>query len=352
MTLRRRILLFYSITLSLSLVIVAYWSWFEFTEQRNVVLHGGVEAALKHDPLVETVEIILLGGLPALLLGLIGGGLLMRRALRPIEELTAALETTNASNLAEPVTRSGNGDELDRMTAVFNGMKQRLGVSFTQAREFTLHASHELKTPLTILHGTLEQMLGDTATPAAHRERITSMLEEVQRLSGIVGQLTFLAKADAGLLETAHGTVPLHDLVHDLVEDLTLLSAAQDISITLEACQPATVTGDRMRLRQLLLILGDNAVKHNHKSGSITLALHRHIDHTIFRITNTGPALPPELHSRVFERFLRGDASHSSTVEGSGLGLSIAESIATSHHGSLAFEVLADGRTQLTLSLP
>lgn len=352
MTLRRRILFYYAATLSVSLVIVAFWSWFEFTEQRENALQGGVEAASRHNPLLETIEIILLGGLPALLLGIIGGSLLMRRALRPIEQLTEALEKTTASNLAEPVARSGNGDELDRMSAVFNGMKERLGASFTQAREFTLHASHELKTPLTILHGTLEQMMGDGAAPAAHRERITSMLEEVQRLSGIVGQLAFLAKADAGLLESAHGTVALHELVRDLVEDLTLLSAAQSISITLGACESAQVTGDRMRLRQLLLILGDNAVKHNHENGSITLALHRDGVHVSFRITNTGPALPPELRSRVFERFLRGDASHSSAVEGSGLGLSIAESIAKSHHGSLTFEVLEDGRTQLALSLP
>ncbi|MDI1311266.1 HAMP domain-containing sensor histidine kinase [Prosthecobacter sp.] len=352
MTLRRRILFYYAATLSVSLVIVAFWSWFEFNEQRDAALRGGAEAALKHNPLVETVEIILLGGLPALLLGIIGGSLLMRRALRPIEELTEALEKTTASNLAEPVARSGNGDELDRMSAVFNGMKERLGTSFTQAREFTLHASHELKTPLTILHGTLEQMMGDTTTPTAHRERITSMLEEVQRLSSIVGQLAFLAKADAGLLETPHGTVALHDLVRDLVEDLTLLSAAQNISITLDACQSTHVNGDRMRLRQLLLILGDNAVKHNHKYGSITLALHQDEAHVTFRITNTGPALPPDLRSRVFERFLRGDASHSSTVEGSGLGLSIAESIAKSHRGTLVFEVIEGDRTQLTLSLP
>jgi len=352
MTLRRRILVYYAATLSVSLVIVAYWSWFEFDEQRDAALRGGVEAAMKHNPLVETVEIILLGGLPALLLGIIGGSLLMQRALRPIEELTAALEKTTASNLAEPVTRSGNGDELDRMSAVFNGMKERLGASFTQAREFTLHASHELKTPLTILHGTLEQMMGDNSTPVAHRERLTSMLEEVQRLSGIVGQLAFLAKADAGLLETAHGTVALHELVRDLVEDLTLLSAAQNITITLHACQPVHVTGDRMRLRQLLLILGDNAVKHNHKNGSITLALRQGEDQVSFHVTNTGPALPTELRPRVFERFLRGDPSHSSAVEGSGLGLSIAESIAKSHRGSLVFQVLEDDRTQLTLTLP
>lgn len=352
MTLRRRILLLYLFTLSVSLVIVGFWSWFEFEEQQRVIIDDGVKAALKESPLREAFEIILLGGLPALLLGIVGGRLLMRHALRPIEELTEVLEKTDTSNLAEPVARSGNGDELDRMTAVFNGMKKRLGVSFTQAREFTLHASHELKTPLTIMHGTLEQMIGDETVPATHRERITSMLEEVQRLSHIVGQLAFLAKADAGQLDTAHGPVNLHELVGDLVEDLTLLSAAGDITVTLAACEPCTVTGDRMRLRQLLLILGDNAVKHNVEHGSVTLHLESPPGQAILRVTNTGPVLPPALRTRVFERFFRGDASHNSAVEGGGLGLSIAETIAKSHAGSLHFDVLPDGQTQLTLTLP
>lgn len=352
MTLRRRILLYYSITVSLSLVIVGYWSWFEFDEQRNEAVSGGAEAALKHDPLEETLEIILYGGLPAILLGIIGGGLLMRRALRPIEELTEALEKTDASNLEEPVTRSGNGDELDRMSAVFNAMKQRLGISFNQAREFTLHASHELKTPLTIMHGTLEQMLEDKSTPATQRDRTATMLEEVQRLATIVGQLAFLAKADAGQLSIAHESVALDALVNELVEDTQMLAASANITVTLVQCDPVKVSGDRMRLRQLLLNLADNAVKHNQPNGSITLSLRAQDQHAVFEITNTGPVLAPELRARVFERFFRGDAAHGTTVEGSGLGLSIAQSIIQAHGGSIIMAATADDRTSITLRLP
>ncbi|MEZ5384514.1 MAG: ATP-binding protein [Prosthecobacter sp.] len=352
MTLRRRILTLYLFTLSVSLVIIGFWSWFEFEEQQRVIVDDGVKAALKESPLREAMEIILIGGVPALLIGIVGGRLLMRHALRPIEELTEVLENTDASNLAEPVARSGNGDELDRMAAVFNGMKERLGASFTQSREFTLHASHELKTPLTIMHGTLEQMIGDDTIPAPHRERIASMLEEVQRLSHIVGQLAFLAKADAGQLDTARSRVSLHDLVGDLVEDLQLLSSAAGISVTLAANEPCTVTADRMRLRQLLLILGDNAVKHNVENGRITVQLKSLPGRAVLQVTNTGPALPPALRTRVFERFFCGDASHNGAVEGGGLGLSIAETIARSHSGSLHFDILPDEQTQLTLALP
>lgn len=352
MTLSRRILLVYSVTLSLSLLIVGFWSWFEFEEQRNIVLHHGAEAAWKESPVEEAFEIILFGGLPAGLLGIIGGTLLIRRALRPIEELTEALEKTNTSNLSDPVPRSGSHDELDRMTAVFNDMKQRLGAAFTQAREFTLHASHELKTPLTIMHTSLEQMLGDADLPSQHRERVASMLEEVQRLSSIVGQLAFLAKADAGLLAIVRSPVAFDDLVRDVAEDATILGAGASITVFIGDCVPVSVEGDRMRLRQLLLNLADNAVKHNQPDGSITISLRRESDSACLQISNTGPVLSTELRARVFERFFRGDAAHGTEVEGSGLGLSIAESIARAHGGVIVFDVTPDGRTCVTLTLP
>lgn len=351
MTLRRRILLYYSITLSLSLVIVGFWSWFEFTEQRNEALRGGAAAALKHDPFFETFEIIVYGGLPAILLGIIGGGLLMRRALRPIGDLTEALEKTDVSNLSEPVPRSGNGDELDRMTAVFNRMKERLCLSFTQAREFTLNASHELKTPLTIMHSTLEQTITRVEATEREREGAAVLLEEVQRLSSIVGQLSFLARADAGLMPLAREPVPLHELARDLAEEVGILATGESVSVTLLKCEPVTVSGDRMRLRQLLLNLGDNAVKYNASGGSIGMTLCQEGGEAVFTITNTGKPLTPELRTRVFERFFRGDPAHNSAIEGSGLGLSIAKSIVEAHGGSISYDVLPDGRTQVMLAL-
>jgi signal transduction histidine kinase len=275
----------------------------------------------------------------------------MRRALRPIEELTEALEKTDVSNLANPVPRSGNGDELDRMTAVFNRMKERLGLSFTQAREFTLNASHELKTPLTVIHGTLEQMATNEQAEESDRDRAASLLEEVQRLSSIVGQLSFLARADAGLLPSAREPVALDELVRDLAEETMILASSAEISVTLGECQTVSVSVDKMRLRQVLLNLADNAVKYNECGGSIEMTLVRQNDHAVFTLTNTGPALPAELRPRVFERFFRGDLAHNSATEGSGLGLSIAKSIVEAHQGVIRYDVLPDGRTQVVVAL-
>ena len=195
-------------------------------------------------------------------------------------------------------------------------------------------------------------MLSESAAPAMLRERVSSMLEEVQRLSTIVGQLAFLAKVDAGQLTVSHEIQALDHLVREITEDTIILAASAGISVTLSACAGVAVPGDRMRLRQLLLNLADNAVKHNVRGGSITFSLRQQPDHACLDIINTGPLLPPEMRSRVFERFFRGDISHGTEVEGSGLGLSIAESIARAHGGTLVMDATADGRTRVTLTLP
>ncbi|MCX6876034.1 MAG: ATP-binding protein [Verrucomicrobia bacterium] len=353
MTLFRRILLYYVLTLSGSLAVVGFCSWVEFGNQLERIREGGVEAiAIHNGPLEEAMEIVLYAGLPAILIGVISGMVVLRRALRPIQALTAVLEQTDVTNLAEPVPGSGNGDELDRMTAVFNRMKHRLGRSFTQASEFTLHASHELKTPLTIMHGTLEQMLTEAGPGTRDGERVASLLEEVQRLSTIVGQLTFLATADAGLLDPANEAVALHELVSDLADEAAILASGGGIAVTLTACEPVMIRGNRMRLRQLLLNLADNAVKYNQAGGKVEISLTTRRNEAVFHISNTGPTLRPMLVERVFERFFRGDAAHGRAVEGSGLGLSIAKSIVEAHHGEIRYEVPPAGRTQVTVTLP
>ncbi len=352
MTLRHRIFLYYSVTLGISLVFVGFWSWFELNEHRNVLLREGMDAALKHDLLFETLEVVVFGGLPAILLGILMGRILIARALRPIAVLTDALERTDVSNLSDPFPVSGTGDELDRMAGIFNRMKERLSLSFIQTREFTLNASHELKTPLTIIHGTLERTVTNAATSEAEREGAVAMLEEVQRLSSIVGHLSFLARADAGLMVLNREPVLLHDLVGDLAEDIAILASATDVSVAILHSEPTSICADRMRVRQLLLILGDNAVKYNQAGGTIELTLRSTGEEAEFTITNTGMVLPADFRPRVFDRFFRGDPAHNAAIDGSGLGLSIAKSIVEAHGGRIAFEVLPDDRTRVSVAFP
>ena len=250
------------------------------------------------------------------------------------------------------IPRSGNGDELDRLTEVFNSMTTRLDGSFKQIREFTLHASHELKTPLTILRGELETALHDEAASPVQKERIASQMDEIERLAKIVDGLTLLTRADAGQIALKEEPVPLDELVRECVADAKILSQPQNIEVRLETCAVCHVKGDRHRLRQLLLNLADNAVKYNQPGGLIKLGLAPEGAAVRLDISNTGPGLAPELQARVFERFFRGDASHNSKVEGCGLGLSIARWIVQAHRGKIQFASQPGQVTTVTVWLP
>ncbi len=277
---------------------------------------------------------------------------MMRKALAPVAALTEAAGRINEHNLAERLPRSGNGDELDRLTEVFNAMTERLEQSFMRIREFTLHASHELKTPLTVMRGELETSLQEETLTAAQRERVASELDELQRLTIIVDGLTLLTKADAGLITLALTPLAFDELVRDSFADAQLLAQASGLGVELTVCEKASVRGDAHRLRQLLLNLADNAVKYNQPGGLVTMALRRAGDSAEFTIANTGPGIPAEALPRVFDRFFRGDPAHGKDVDGCGLGLSIAQWIVSVHNGTIRIESVPSKLTTVTVRLP
>ena len=348
MTIRTRLTLWYAGILTVSLLIIGFGTYREIDEQLR---HEHRRAPTEH-AIAETGELIFQVGVPAVLLGILGGWWLTRRALSPVAELTEAVKKIHESNLREPLPRTGNGDELDRLTGVFNGMLARLDDSFNRTREFTLHASHELKTPLTVLCGETETMLRDESLSAAERERAASLLDELRRLARIVDGLTLLARADAGQITLAMEPVRLDELVRDNFADAQILAEPHGIKVELQNCEEVTVRGDRHRLRQLLLNLADNAVKYNQPQGRVTMSLQRAGETAELTIANSGPGIPPESLPRVFDRFFRGDPAHSQTVDGCGLGLSIAKWIVSAHHGTIQVESTPGKLTIVTVRLP
>jgi signal transduction histidine kinase len=262
------------------------------------------------------------------------------------------VENVRAENLGERVTRSGNGDELDRLAVLFNAMQDRLADSFASIREFTLNASHELKTPLTILSGEIQAMLVDPRTQPEQREALAGQLEEVQRLARIVDDLGLLTKADAGLVRLSQAEISWEELVREVQADAEALALAKRIRVECSVCDGVTVTGDRDRLRQLLLNLVDNAVKYNVPDGRVRISLRRDGSSAEVRIANTGPGIPATSLPRVFDRFYRGENAMALQVEGSGLGLSLARWIAVSHGGELTLKSSPDGETEAMVRLP
>lgn len=348
MTITKRLGIGYAIMAGLC-VLLLVWLWHhEFVAEEATFAARGV-SELHENTAAEFSTVIFLGLVPVLL-GL--GWWWTSRVLAPLGALTRAASQIESNNLRLPLPPGVNDNEVDTLAAVFAAMTARLDASFQQTREFTLHASHELKTPLTVMRAQLETALREGGSLTTEQtEWIESLLDEVRRLAKIVDSLTLLTKADAGLVALERKPVSLQELVEEAFENAQLLAQPQQVSVTLDACSDVLINGDRHRLRQLLLILVDNAVKYNRPGGEIHIALRQQDGAAELKITNDGGGITPETQRRLFNRFVRGENAMG-IVDGCGLGLTIAQWIVQAHNGSIELRPDAGDRTTALVRLP
>jgi heavy metal sensor kinase len=294
-------------------------------------------------------------GLPlAIIIITAGGYLLVRRALQPVEQITRAAERITQHNLTERLPVAQTGDELERLSVSLNRMIARLDDAFQNSRRFVADASHELRTPLTILRGELESLAEDTRLGSEWRDRAAILLEEAVRLSKIVEQLFALSRLDAGEAQTDWSRFDLAELARTTAEQMHLLAEDKNISITCDARQPLPVEGDRVRLKQVVVNLLDNAIKYTPGQGTIHLRVKAVNGHAVLEVEDNGVGIPREALPHVFERFYRVDPTRSGDSDGAGLGLSIVKSICTAHGAEVeAISVPSSGscfRVKLPLS--
>ena len=271
-------------------------------------------------------------GLPlAVIIITVGGYLLVRRALKPVEQITRAAERITQFNLSERLPVAHSGDELERLSVSLNRMITRLDDAFQNSKRFVADASHDLRTPLTILRGELESLAADGRLDVELRDRAGSMLEEVVHLGKIVEQLFTLSRLDAGEAQTEWTRFDLTELAKTTVEQMNLLAEDKGISIFCDASEPAPVKGNRVRLKQVVVNLLDNAIKYTPAKGAIHLRVLGINGHAVLEVEDNGLGIPPDALPHVFERFYRVDEARSAESESAGLGLSIVKSICTAH---------------------
>lgn len=349
MTIRNRLTFWYAGALLFTILVMGGVLYYELVyEARKVAAAGKPKEPMEE----EISEVLLFYGAPTTLITVLGGWWLLRRSLAPLERLTHAAERINEDNLSEQLPRTGTGDEVDQLSEALNATTRRLDNSFMRIREFTLHASHELKTPLTVIRSGLETTLNTEAISTGERERTLSLLEEIDRLTHIVDSLTLLTKADAGQITLEKKPVALGELVKEAYEDASALAQAHGIEVSWGEFASVNVMGDRRRLRQLLLILTDNAIKYNRPQGQVILSLRADNQFATVSVVNTGAGLSPALVERVFDRFFRGDDNLNKDIEGCGLGLTIAKWIVEAHQGKIQFASEVNGLTTVTVKLP
>jgi heavy metal sensor kinase len=296
---------------------------------------------------------ILLLGLPAAVaLAGIGGYVLARRALAPVDRMAERARSINAEQLNSRLPVDNPDDELGRLAAVFNDTFARLESSFERMRHFTADASHELRTPLTAIRSVGEVGLRGRRDEAAYREIIGSMLEEADRLALLVDRLLMLSRADTGEAKLSKDVVDVRVLAEEVAEQLGVLAEEKEQSVQVRFDTAPRWIGDRVVLRQALLNLVDNAIKYTPAGGSIEIHVTQTAEGTTIEVSDTGPGIPAELQSRIFDRFYRVDRARSRENGGTGLGLAIAKWAVEVNGGQLTLASATGAGSRFRITLP
>jgi heavy metal sensor kinase len=273
------------------------------------------------------------------------------RTLAPVERLAGKAEVITQHNLSERLPVARTGDELERLSIALNHMITRLDDAFQNSKRFVADASHELRTPLTVLRGELESLVRRASTAPDDRDRLGSLLEEVERLTKIVERLFALSRLDAGEAQSEWVSVDLAELASTTADQMTLLAEDKRITLSCEAAQPAAVEGDRARLKQVVVNLLDNAIQYTPEGGAVHLKVNASNGHAVLEIADTGVGIPADAVPRVFDRFFRVDQTRS-REGGAGLGLAIVKSICHAHGGTVEVESAVGRGSRFRVRLP
>jgi heavy metal sensor kinase len=342
-------------TLVLSLLLIAYATatfvavrhefYEQLEEQERAVMHEATVAPQERiEEQLREILVVLVLGLP-MIVGLagVGGYVLARRALTPIDQLGVEARRITAERLHERLSVPNAADEVGRLAAVINETLARLEASFDQLRRFTADASHELRTPLSVIRAIGEMGLRETRTAVEYKDTIGSMLEEVDQLTRLVDTLLRLSRGDAGTVRLSPEVVDVGDLARDVCSSLGILAEERRQRLRVSGDAGAVVSADRLVLRDAIANIVDNAVKYAPPSSTIDVHVVADGEHVALSVTDEGPGIAADHRERIFDRFYRIDEGRSREMGGAGLGLAIAKWAVEANGGVVSAENHGNG---------
>jgi heavy metal sensor kinase len=308
---------------------------------------------------VETLDAFrayLLWFAPLLLLGASAGGYwLSRRALAPVDALTRTARTISGHNLGSRLEQLHTGDELQRLSDTLNEMLGRIESAFLRITEFTADASHELRTPIALIHTEAELALRRSRDEAEYREALRHILLEADRTAKLIEELLALARADSGREALDIQSLDLLPLLRESASKWNQVAILRNLQFEESlGISPLPAMGDTNALRRVIDILLDNATKYTLSPGKITLSAVENKAKRSIAVTveDTGLGIAPEDRPRIFERFYRVDKARSRELGGAGLGLAIARWIVQLHKGSITVKSEAGKGSGFTIEIP
>ena len=300
---------------------------------------------------------VMLGISPFILLAsTLIGYLLVGRTLKPVENIVDEVEAiTDGRSLHRRLADPRSGDEFARLSVTLNAMLARLERSFSTLRRFTADASHELKTPLTVLRSGVERAITHPATPPVVLEVLEETLIEVNRMTEMVDSLLMLARADEGRAPLHLEQLDLREILTEVAETANILGEQAGVVVEVAIpTGPMTLAADHSRIRQLFMNLLTNAIKYTPKGGNVWIEASETGGQITVTVRDTGIGIAPGDLPLIFDRFWRADAARSRTGErpGAGLGLAICQWIAEAHGGSIEAQSRPGRGTTFTVKLP
>jgi len=283
------------------------------------------------------------------------GWFLAKKALRPVDEITRTAKKIEAGSLNERLKVAGPKDEIGRLAETFNDMIARLELSFKQMKQFTADASHELKTPLTVLKGEMEIALKTEKTVEGLRNILQSSLEEIDKMNAIVKSLLDLARIDSRI-KLAKDKVKLDEIIEERFNQTMPLARYKGVDMKIIKNEKVIIFGDMLRIGQLIFNLIDNSIKYTVKGGRIEISLEHEDGWAIITVLDTGIGIAKEDIPYIFDRFYRVDKARTSASGGGeggvGLGLSICKEIVDAHEGRIDVESDAGKGSIFRIYLP
>jgi signal transduction histidine kinase len=317
----------------------------------GMVVQVGLNSEVRENVLEHFRNLLAVIMLPVVAIGLGGGVFFALRALRPIRDLIQTLQsilTTGKLTARALVTRTG--DELDELSALFNTMLERINLLINGMQNTLDNVAHDLRTPVTRLHGMAELALQTEQSEAVLRDALVSCLEESERIHTMLNTLMDISEAEHGAMKLEMQPLNVQDLVKQSIE--LYRDVAEDKAIQLLASVPPELSlhADRNRMLQSFANLLDNAIKYTPPGGQVTITAAREDHHLVLTITDTGIGIPAEDLPHIWDRLYRGDKSRSQ--RGLGLGLSFVKAIVQAHHGSVDVSSTPGNGSTFTMALP
>lgn len=298
-----------------------------------------------------------IGSLGMLALALVGGFWLADHAMRPVAEIARAARDITEKDLGRRLNIPGR-DELADLAATFDSMISRLQSAFERQRRFVADASHELRTPVTIINLEAGRALEGQRPAEEYRRALQIVDAEGRRMSRLVNDLMALARMDSGQTILQFEALDLRDIAREAMDRISSLAMEYGVRLEQRDLVPAPVYGDRQYLLQLVSNLLENGVKHSGSGKTVWIDTTREGEWAILRVADNGPGIPEEHLGAIFDRFYRVDPSRSqndndlTSPSGSGLGLSIVAWIAHAHSGKVRVESKINEGTTFQVTLP